>query len=153
MKGLASILLGFLVLATLPAAHADPEAPGPAPRNFSATYDPINGTMNLAWSPPGNGTYNYTLYRDGEQLAILQTTSYQDPVSVYPTAYWIVATQGTRQSMPAALILFGQSHVICWPVRVVISTSWPYVDVFTNPECIPILHLAIGQIISTRGPG
>ncbi|MFO1534717.1 MAG: hypothetical protein ABR586_03535 [Thermoplasmatota archaeon] len=124
-------------------AHASPsDPPGLPPAEFTATYDAQNGTVHLSWTAPGTGAYNYTLYRDGDILATLSGTAYNDLPPTGPVLYRVTATVNHDESPPASLILLGDVWGSCLPAFVVVGTSWPFVSAGLNLECLPLMDVA-----------
>jgi hypothetical protein len=101
LKGLAAILLGFLVLATLPLTHADPipAMPPPAPIGLKASFNNTTQALVLDWTPYPSVTFN--VYRNGDLLATQASPSYADTTYGTFNLYWITAQNENGTSRPS----------------------------------------------------
>lgn len=143
----AASLLAVLVLG--PAANAVPHVYLP-PQNL--TWERTGPeTVQLAWEAPldADASTTYNVYADNllvghtanttflgnfAGIAVVHVTAVHPSESSSRTRFQTTLPQiVSTESAPAWTVV----GVVCWPVAIVIGTSAPYADVFTNPECIP----------------
>lgn len=142
--------LALPALSGLASASPPPLPPVPAlplpPMNFTGTYNATTHAVHLHWQAPlgaGNQSIEFRVYLNGALSATVATTLWNGTININQTmvaytvtAYYPTAASPQHESAPAGPVIF-RIDAVCWPVSILLLTSFPFVVVEYDPGCVP----------------